>query len=90
MRQRRREGKPLKRATASRPELRTVVVFCEGRNSEPDYINGGLKRLPEIAHNTAARRAEQLERRHTRDGTAFPNDNPSSGMHHVLRALEPT
>ena len=28
------------------------MVFCEGRNSEPDYING-LKRLPEIAGNTA-------------------------------------
>lgn len=54
MRKRRREAKPLKRATGHRPELRTVVVFCEGKNSEPDYING-LKRLPEIAENTALR-----------------------------------
>lgn len=201
MRQRRREPKPLKRVIARRPELRTVVVFCEGKNSEPDYING-LKRLPEIADNTtlnlelhpqqgvpltlvkmaadqladpevdecwcifdvewpknhpnlldarqlaqakgiglvisnpcfelwlvlhhreftrfvttaeaeslsrkldgragksidsavymplrkqAADRAERLERRHTRNGTVFPGDNPSSGMHHFLRALE--
>jgi hypothetical protein len=201
MRQRRREARPLKRATARRPELRTVVVFCEGKNSEPDYING-LKRLPEIADNTAlnlelhpeqgvpltlvkmaadrlvdpevdecwcifdvewpknhpnlfearqlaqakdiglvisnpcfelwlilhhrdftkfvntaeveslsrkldgrtgksidstiyiplrkqaARRAERLEQRHIRNDTTFPNDNPSSGMHHFLQALE--
>ncbi|MFE0531264.1 RloB family protein [Micromonospora parva] len=197
---RRRGPKPLKRTIAQRPELHTVVVFCEGKNSEPDYING-LKKLPEIAANTAlnleihpeqgvpltlvrmavdrladpevdecwcifdvewpknhpnlfdarqlaqakgvglvisnpcfeiwlilhhrdltkflstaeaesmsrkldgragksidsaiympllkqaARRAEQLEQRHTRNSTAFPDDNPSSGMHHLLRAL---
>ncbi|MEU7615178.1 hypothetical protein AB0B27_03565 [Micromonospora rifamycinica] len=35
----------------------------------------------------AARRAEQLEKRHEKDGTTFPEDNPSSGMHHLLRAL---
>ena len=28
------------------------MVFCEGANSEPDYVNG-LKRLPHIAENTA-------------------------------------
>lgn len=177
------------------------MVFCEGKNSEPDYING-LKRLPEIADNTslnlelhpeqgvpltlvkmaaarladpevdecwclfdvewpkhhpnlsdarqlaqakgvklaisnpcfelwlilhhreftrfvntadaermsrqldgrtgkridsatymplrkqAAHRAEALEKRHTNNSTTFPDDNPSSGMHHFLRALE--
>lgn len=202
MRPRHREAKSLKRAIARRPELRTIVVFCEGKNSEPDYING-LKRIPEIADNTAlnlelhpeqgvpltlvrmaadrladpevdecwclfdvewpknhpnlfearqlaqaksiglvvsnpcfelwlilhhrdftkfattaeveslsrkldgrtgksidsaiylplrkqaARRAEQLEQRHVRNDTSFPKDNPSSGMHHLLRALEP-
>lgn len=201
MRPRHRETKSLKRTIARRSELRTIVVFCEGKNSEPDYING-LKRLPEIAGNTAlnlelhpeqgvpltlvkmaadrlahpevdecwcifdvewpknhpklfeakqlaqakgvglvisnpcfelwlilhhreftrfastaeaeslsrtldgragksidsaiymplreqaARRAEQLERRHARNDTCFPDDNPSSGMHHLLRALE--
>ncbi|MFG3556529.1 RloB family protein [Micromonospora sp. NPDC047557] len=198
---RRRGTKPLRRTIAQRPELHTVVVFCEGKNSEPDYING-LKKLPEIANNTAlnleihpeqgvpltlvkmavdrladpevdecwcifdvewpknhpnlfdakqlaqakgvglaisnpcfelwlilhhceltkfvstaeaesmsrkldgrtgksidaavymplrkqaARRATQLEQRHTRNSTTFPGDNPSSGMHHLLRALE--
>lgn len=201
MRPRRHQAKSLKRVIGRRRELRTVVVFCEGKNSEPDYING-LKRLPEIVENTAlnlelhpkqgvpltlvrmaverkadpevdecwcifdvewpqrhpnlaearqlaqahdirlaisnpcfelwlilhhreishflstadaeklsrgldgrsgkhidgaryvslrklaAGRAERLEQRHTRNGTAFPKDNPSSGMHHFLRAVE--
>lgn len=37
----------------------------------------------------AATRAECLRDRHLRDGTVFPNDNPSSGMFEFLRALEP-
>lgn len=36
----------------------------------------------------AGRRAAELERRHLRDGTLFPHDNPSSGMHHLLKAVE--
>ncbi|GAB3888011.1 RloB family protein [Microbispora bryophytorum] len=48
---RRKGGRPLKRTAEKRPELRTIMVFCEGRSSEPDYING-LKRLPHIADNT--------------------------------------
>ncbi|MER6824510.1 RloB family protein [Streptosporangium sp. NPDC000563] len=49
---RQRGGKSLRRTAEKRPELRTIMVFCEGQNSEPDYING-LKRLPHIAENTA-------------------------------------
>ena len=49
---RRRHGKPLRRARERHPLLRTIVVFCEGRNSEPDYVNG-LKRLPGVARDTA-------------------------------------
>jgi hypothetical protein len=37
----------------------------------------------------AARRAAELDRRHIQDGTAFPHDNPSSGMHSLLAAVEP-
>ena len=37
----------------------------------------------------AARRAAKLDERHTRDGTATPNNNPSSGMHYFLKAVEP-
>ncbi|GAB3883922.1 hypothetical protein GCM10029964_044100 [Kibdelosporangium lantanae] len=37
---------------AQRPERRTIVVFCEGKASEPDYING-IKRLPEVRRDTS-------------------------------------
>jgi RloB-like protein len=37
----------------------------------------------------AARRAAELDKRHLQDGTAFPHDNPSSGMHRLLAAVEP-
>jgi hypothetical protein len=37
----------------------------------------------------AARRAVLLERRHEGNGTAFPNDNPSSGMHLLLASIAP-
>ncbi|MFL6120029.1 RloB family protein [Actinophytocola sp.] len=49
---RRTKAKDLRRRTAIRPERKTIVVFCEGEASEPDYING-LKRLPTIRGNTA-------------------------------------
>ncbi|MFF0148763.1 RloB-like protein [Amycolatopsis sulphurea] len=49
---RRRQAASLKRTTAARPERRTIVVFTEGKNSEPDYVNG-LKQLPHIARNVA-------------------------------------
>lgn len=49
---RRTRAKDLRRRTATRPERKTIVVFCEGEVTEPDYING-LKRLPEIRENTA-------------------------------------
>jgi len=37
----------------------------------------------------ATRRATSLDRRHLQDGTVFPHDNPSSGMHCLLAAVEP-
>lgn len=49
---RRTRAKNLKRKTANRPERKTVVIFCEGKASEPDYING-LKRLPNVHSNTS-------------------------------------
>ncbi|MDH2428590.1 RloB family protein [Sphaerisporangium sp. TRM90804] len=49
---RRTKAKDLRRRTASRPERKTLVVFCEGEASEPDYING-LKRLPDVRANTS-------------------------------------
>jgi hypothetical protein len=49
---RRTRAKDLRRKIASRPERKTIVVFCEGEASEPDYINA-LKRLPNVRGNTA-------------------------------------
>jgi hypothetical protein len=49
---RRTRAKDLRRRAARRPERKTIVVFCEGVASEPDYING-LKRVEEIRDNTA-------------------------------------
>jgi RloB-like protein len=49
---RRRTGKGLRRSSGNRPEKRIIVVFSEGKNSEPDYVNG-LKRLPHISDNVA-------------------------------------
>jgi hypothetical protein len=37
----------------------------------------------------AADRAARLEQRHRRDGTAFPHDNPSSGMYRLIFSVEP-
>lgn len=37
----------------------------------------------------AARRAARLDERHEQNGTRFPEDNPSSGMHRLLAAIEP-
>ncbi|MFY1694615.1 RloB family protein [Solwaraspora sp. WMMA2101] len=200
---RRTRAKDLRRRTATRPERRTIVIFCEGEASEPDYLNA-LRRLPHIRDSTAinieidpdqgvpltlvnraiersaddevdecwcvfdvewprhhphldrairlaaehgirlavsnpcfelwlilhfqdqtaflttaeaqrlsrkldgrtgkridptrylqqrqaaARRAALLGRRHDRNQATFPNDNPSSGMYELLRAVEPT
>lgn len=49
---RQRPVKSLRRSAGKRPERRTIMVFCEGVNSEPDYINS-LKRLPHISTNNA-------------------------------------
>jgi hypothetical protein len=37
----------------------------------------------------AARRAAELDERHQRNGTGFPDDNPSSGMHRLIASVEP-
>lgn len=49
---RRTRAKDLRRKVASRPERKTIVVFCEGEASEPDYVNA-VKRLPSVRANTA-------------------------------------
>lgn len=48
------------------------------------HIDGELY-MPALA--AAVQRAEALDRRHHRNGTDFPDDNPSSGMHRFIRSL---
>jgi hypothetical protein len=43
--------------------------------------------MPHVS--TAAARAAKLEERHQRDGTPFPQDNPSSGMHRLIASVHP-
>jgi RloB-like protein len=49
---RRRTAKSLGRRGGTRQERRTILVFTEGKNSEPDYLRG-LKSLSHIASSTS-------------------------------------
>lgn len=49
---RRTRAKDLRRGPAKRAVKKTVMIFCEGVASEPDYLKG-LKRLPAIKENNA-------------------------------------
>ncbi|WP_082393018.1 RloB family protein [Nocardia arizonensis] len=51
---RHRRGRPLTRRTATRDELRTIVLFCEGVNTEPDYFKA-VKKLPTVRSRTSVR-----------------------------------
>lgn len=64
-------------------DAETAANACHGVNGkalDPAVI------LP-LRHD-AARRARALDTRHERDGTPFPRNNPSSGMHRFLDAVE--
>jgi len=43
------------------------------------------KYMPNVREASA--RSARLEERHRRDGTSFPHDNPSSGMHHLIASV---
>ena len=47
MAKRRQPPKPLKRRTGFRQPKKTLVVFCEGTVTEPEYLDA-LKKLPEV------------------------------------------
>jgi len=40
-------GRPLKRRVATRKPRKTFLVFCEGKRTEPEYLNA-LKRQPSV------------------------------------------
>lgn len=60
---------------------------CRLRRSYDGQADKGLDPalyMPRIA--SAAQRAAALEARHGKNGTVFPHDNPSSGMHRLIAA----
>jgi hypothetical protein len=56
-------------------------------DSSTDKGLDAAKYMPHTADATL--RAARLNKRHLQDGTVFPHDNPSSGMHRLLAAVEP-
>ncbi len=63
---------------------------CKLRNSLDGSVGKGLdaaKYMP--LRNTAVARAAALEVRHAKDGTVFPDDNPSSGVYRLIESVEP-
>ncbi|MGH3864562.1 MAG: hypothetical protein ACRDQ4_00240 [Pseudonocardiaceae bacterium] len=81
---RRTTAKNLKRKTANRPERKTVVIFCAGKASEPDYING-LKRLPNVHSNTSIN-IEVESRSHKLDGRSGKRINADQYIPHRYAA----
>src|SRR6266536_985814 len=43
----RARGRPLKRRVATRRPRKTLLIFCEGQRTEPDYLDA-LKRQPRV------------------------------------------
>ncbi len=66
--------------TAAATRLRRILDDTTGKDLD------GETYMPRRAD--AARRARALDERHSRNGTEFPRDNPSSGMHRFLDAIE--
>jgi hypothetical protein len=60
------------------------------RREHDSRADKGLDPARYMPHRrVAADRAARLEQRHLRDSTAFPHDNPSSGMHRLISSVEP-
>jgi RloB-like protein len=56
-------------------------------DGSPDKSLDAAKYMPSVLG--AARRAADLEARHRQNGTDFPRDNPSSGMHRLITSIRP-
>ena len=59
--------------------LRRKLDRSSGKGLDP------AKYMPHVRE--AARRAASLDENHFRNGTSFPEDNPSSGMHRLLASV---
>jgi RloB-like protein len=65
-------------------DARRLRRGCDGKADKS--LNGPVY-MPR--RGEAVRRARLLDERHARDGTRFPDNNPSSGMHRLLASVEP-
>lgn len=68
--------------TSDAEALRRSLDGASGKGVDPAIY------MPLI--DDAARRAVALDNRHMRNGTIFPHNNPSSGMHRLLTSVKPT
>jgi hypothetical protein len=56
-------------------------------DGSPDKSLDPARYMPYV--DDATGRAADLDARHERDGTTFPQDNPSSGMHRLIASVRP-
>ena len=56
-------------------------------DGSPDKSLDAAKYMPLVGD--AVRHAVGLETRHQKNGTVFPQDNPSSGMHRLITSIQP-
>lgn len=78
----------LKRKVAVHRPRKTLLVFARARKQSAS-TNKSLdpaKYMPLVKE--VSRRAARLEKNHQRNGTLFPGDNPSSGIHRLLASVE--
>jgi RloB-like protein len=61
-------------------KLRRRLDRSAGKGLDP------ARYMPHVS--TASQRAAKLDERHQRDGTSFPDDNPSSGMHRLITSVQ--
>jgi hypothetical protein len=66
---------------------RAAEKVSRSLDGRPNKRLDAAKYMPH--RQAAARRAASLVTRHQRDQTPFPDDNPSSTMHELLRAVDP-
>jgi RloB-like protein len=69
-------------------DTHAAVNLRRGCDGQPGKALDGVPYMP--LKDVAADRARSLDERHARDGTAFPHDNPSSGMHRLIAAVTAT
>lgn len=69
------------------PDNSQAVELRRQLDGSTDKGLNAAKYMPQVA--VAARHAALLDARHQRDGTTFPDNNPSSGMHCLIASVRP-